>query len=74
MKTKLEYKQLDGSIHSKDLEGDKVSLSLKCGDMDKMIPEMLGVSAALLDNVIFCHQESLITSKRSNQVRAANYS
>ena len=57
MKTKLEYKQLDGSIHSKDLEGDKVSLSLKCGDMDKMIPEMLGVSAALLDNVIFCHQE-----------------
>jgi len=57
MKTKLEYKQLDGSIHSKDLQGDKVSLSCKCGDMDKNIPEMFGVSAALMDNVIFCHQE-----------------
>ena len=57
MKTKLEYKQLDGTIHSKDLEGDNVSLSHKCGDMDRNVPEMLGVSAALLDNVIFCHQE-----------------
>lgn len=57
MKTKLEYKQLDGSIHSKDGEGDNVSISCKCGDMDRSIPEMLGVSAALLDNVIFCHQE-----------------
>ena len=35
----------------------KVSLSYKCSEMDRQLPEQLGVSAAILSNVIFCHQE-----------------
>ena len=30
---------------------------MKCSDMDKEIPELMGVSKAVLENVIFCHQE-----------------
>ena len=32
-------------------------LSQKCTDMDKAMPELLGVSRAILENVVFCHQE-----------------
>ncbi|KAJ2776211.1 DNA repair protein rad50 [Coemansia javaensis] len=36
---------------------DKVSISSRCADLDAMLPEQLGVSKAVLENVIFCHQE-----------------
>ena len=29
----------------------------KCAEIDKIIPEFMGVSQAVLQNVIFCHQE-----------------
>ncbi|KAJ1981324.1 DNA repair protein rad50 [Dimargaris cristalligena] len=34
-----------------------VSLSTRCADLDLEIPIQLGVSKAILQNVIFCHQE-----------------
>ena len=33
------------------------TISTKCSDMDDEIPRLLGVSKAILENVIFCHQE-----------------
>ncbi len=33
------------------------TISTKCSDMDEEIPLLLGVSKAILENVIFCHQE-----------------
>ncbi|CAG8451576.1 13964_t:CDS:2 [Cetraspora pellucida] len=35
----------------------KASLTGRCGDVDRDIPILLGISRAVLDNVIFCHQE-----------------
>jgi len=35
----------------------KVSQSFRCADLDREIPELIGVSRAILENVIFCHQE-----------------
>ena len=35
----------------------KVSQSYRCADLDKEIPELMGVSKPILENVIFCHQE-----------------
>lgn len=35
----------------------KVSQSFRCADLDREIPELVGVSRPILDNVIFCHQE-----------------
>ncbi|KAG2010170.1 RAD50 [Coprinopsis cinerea AmutBmut pab1-1] len=32
-------------------------ISTKCAEMDVEIPQLLGVSKAVLENVIFCHQE-----------------
>jgi DNA repair protein RAD50 len=34
-----------------------VSISSRCADLDNEIPNHLGVSKAILENVIFCHQE-----------------
>mmetsp|Transcript_1481 Transcript_1481/g.3548 ORF Transcript_1481/g.3548 Transcript_1481/m.3548 type:complete len:1339 (+) Transcript_1481:212-4228(+) len=51
---KPEYKQLEANI--KDQTTSK-STSHRCSDIDKIIPELMGVSKAVLENVIFCHQE-----------------
>lgn len=33
------------------------TISTKCSEMDEEVPLLLGVSKAILENVIFCHQE-----------------
>ncbi|KAI0322043.1 AAA domain-containing protein [Amylostereum chailletii] len=37
--------------------GKRGVISTKCAEMDTEIPHLLGVSRAVLENVIFCHQE-----------------
>ncbi|KAG0353823.1 DNA repair protein rad50 [Gamsiella multidivaricata] len=37
--------------------GELVTISAKCAELDADVPNHLGVSRAILDNVIFCHQE-----------------
>ncbi|XP_072002092.1 DNA repair protein RAD50 [Engystomops pustulosus] len=53
---KTEFKTLEGVI-TRMKHGEKVSLSTKCAEMDKEMISALGVSTAVLNNVIFCHQE-----------------
>ncbi|USP79142.1 hypothetical protein yc1106_06416 [Curvularia clavata] len=49
-------KTLEGSLLMiKD--GEKHSVSTRVAELDQMIPQFLGVSKAILENVIFCHQE-----------------
>eukprot|EP01132_Coremiostelium_polycephalum_P007433 gene7433-9135_t len=55
--TKQEYRQVDSSLQSYNSEGQKVSKSFRCSDLDKEIPELMGVAKPILKNVIFCHQE-----------------
>ncbi|EPT05284.1 hypothetical protein FOMPIDRAFT_148443 [Fomitopsis schrenkii] len=38
-------------------KGSRGAISTKCAEMDAEIPNLLGVSKAVLENVIFCHQE-----------------
>ncbi|KLU84030.1 DNA repair protein RAD50 [Magnaporthiopsis poae ATCC 64411] len=55
-KKKATAKTLDGTL--KIYNGpDTVSLSKKNADLDRMIPDKMGVPAAILESVIFCHQE-----------------
>ncbi|KAG7400676.1 DNA repair protein rad50 [Phytophthora boehmeriae] len=56
-KKNLTFKALDGVIRVVNDLGEKVSLNHKCGELDQHIPDMLGVSKAILESVIFCHQE-----------------
>ena len=56
-KSSLTFKALDGVIRSTGANGEKVSLSHKCTEMDKQIPDLIGVSSPILEHVIFLHQE-----------------
>jgi len=38
-------------------DGERVSLSSKCGELDREMISALGVSKPVLSHVIFCHQE-----------------
>ncbi|KAJ8266800.1 hypothetical protein GJAV_G00134820 [Gymnothorax javanicus] len=53
---KTEFKTLEGVI-TRVKHGEKVSLSSKCAEIDREMIAALGVSKAVLNNVIFCHQE-----------------
>ncbi|TRY63271.1 hypothetical protein TCAL_04658, partial [Tigriopus californicus] len=50
----VSIKSVDSTI--KDVKRD-CSLSSKCNDVNELVKEHLGVSKAILNNVIFCHQE-----------------
>jgi len=55
-KTGRSQKTLEGSLLMiKD--GEKHSISTRVAELDQIIPQYLGVPKAILDNVIFCHQE-----------------
>lgn len=55
---KLEQKSLEGLLVTTDQStGEQVSISTRCAELDSEIPLHLGVSRAVLENVIFCHQE-----------------
>uniref|UniRef100_A0A667YDL7 RAD50 double strand break repair protein n=1 Tax=Myripristis murdjan TaxID=586833 RepID=A0A667YDL7_9TELE len=50
------FKTLEGVI-IRMKNGEKVSISSKCGELDREMISGLGVSKPVLNNVIFCHQE-----------------
>jgi DNA repair protein RAD50 len=55
---KIEMKTLESVLMTKEpTTGEKISLSGRCADLDREMPLQLGVSKAILENVIFCHQE-----------------
>jgi DNA repair exonuclease SbcCD ATPase subunit len=56
-KNKLEFKALEGVLRTTNKDGESVSISMKCADIDRVIPENLGISPAIIENVIFVHQE-----------------
>ena len=56
-KKTISFKQLDGALRMMDEDGKRISLSHKCTELDKQIPTLMGMSKAILDNVLFCHQE-----------------
>ncbi|KAK6340190.1 DNA repair protein rad50 [Orbilia blumenaviensis] len=55
-KTARSQKTLDGQLLMiKD--NQRSTVSTRCVELDSMLPNFLGVSRSILDNVIFCHQE-----------------
>jgi DNA repair exonuclease SbcCD ATPase subunit len=48
---------LDGQMQIQTPEGERVAISSRCAELDIQMPISLGVSKAVLENVIFCHQE-----------------
>ncbi|KAK1591171.1 hypothetical protein Q3G72_003298 [Acer saccharum] len=56
--SKMEYKAIESVLQTINPHtGEKVCLSYRCADMDREIPALMGVSKAILENVIFAHQD-----------------
>ncbi|MCJ1273051.1 DNA repair protein rad50 [Puttea exsequens] len=68
-KTTRQFKTLEASLlQFKD--GERTSVSSRVAQLDQLIPHFLGISKAILDSVIFCHQdESLWPMSDSNTLK-----
>ncbi|CAJ0744984.1 22220_t:CDS:10 [Entrophospora sp. SA101] len=54
----LKLTTVDSSLQVRNLITNEVaSVSSRCADIDKDVANLLGISKAILENVIFCHQE-----------------
>jgi DNA repair protein RAD50 len=53
----LSSKTVEQALKTKDEKGDEIEVNQRCADIEKQIPEMLGISKAILDNIVFCHQD-----------------
>lgn len=49
-------KTLEGSLQTIQ-NGERSSISSRVAELDQLMPQYLGVSKAVLDSVIFCHQD-----------------
>eukprot|EP01134_Creolimax_fragrantissima_P002577 CFRG2577T1 len=54
----LQLKTIESTLQLKDSNNEISDIGQSCGDLDKAMASHLGVSPAVLDYVIFCHQES----------------
>lgn len=63
---KLEFKKVDQQLKTKNPQGTEVTVSHSSAEIDRQVPELLGVSRAVLENVIFCHQEDSMWPFRDN--------
>lgn len=59
-KTKQEFKKLEQVLKARDEAGNETSINKNCADMDRQVPMLMGVSRAILENVIFCHQDEAL--------------
>eukprot|EP01022_Parablepharisma_sp_SALTPOND_P005113 TRINITY_DN1216_c1_g1_i4.p1 TRINITY_DN1216_c1_g1~~TRINITY_DN1216_c1_g1_i4.p1 ORF type:complete len:1142 (+),score=175.87 TRINITY_DN1216_c1_g1_i4:8199-11624(+) len=57
---RLEFRKLDQIMKYVDDYGKEHSVSNSCIDMDSQMAKLFGVSKAVLQNVIFCHQEETL--------------
>ncbi|SIO73482.1 DNA repair protein RAD50 [Babesia microti strain RI] len=57
-KIKQSFKALESVLQVKLPTGEESCVSHKCVDMDIAVPSLIGLSKAVLDSVIFCHQEN----------------
>ncbi|CAO3610690.1 unnamed protein product [Mucor fragilis] len=57
-KAAVTQRSIDNALLRYDpVTGEAFSITSRCADMDSELPLHLGVPKAILDNVIFCHQE-----------------
>jgi DNA repair protein RAD50 len=55
-KTARQQKTLEGQLLMVK-DGERTAISSRVAELDQILPQYLGVSRAVLDSVIFCHQD-----------------
>ncbi|KAK2076466.1 hypothetical protein QBZ16_000991 [Prototheca wickerhamii] len=57
-KASMAFKALDNVLQTVNrATGAREALSYRCADIDRVLPGLMGVSAAVLESVVFVHQE-----------------
>lgn len=57
-KSAMQFKTLDSVLQTINrVTGEKQALTYRCADIDRIVPGFMGVSKAVLESVIFVHQE-----------------
>lgn len=62
---KREFKGMEAVLSTKDEDGRETSVSHKCADIEKLVPQLMGVSPAVLENVIFWYAPAAAPSHRT---------
>eukprot|EP01013_Petalomonas_cantuscygni_P009480 TRINITY_DN2231_c0_g1_i1.p1 TRINITY_DN2231_c0_g1~~TRINITY_DN2231_c0_g1_i1.p1 ORF type:complete len:710 (-),score=33.38 TRINITY_DN2231_c0_g1_i1:655-2784(-) len=57
MRDKLRFSSQDGALQVCDSAGSVSSASHKNSELDQLVPDLIGIPAAVLDHVVLCHQE-----------------
>lgn len=57
---KTEFRKVDQILKFTNDQGKEKIVNTSCMDMDKQMAAFFGVSSAVLENVIFCHQEETL--------------
>ena len=55
-KATRKFKTLEGQLLMVK-DGERTAISSRVAELDQILPQYLGVSKAVLENVIFCHQD-----------------
>lgn len=64
---KQEFHKLEQFIKSRNPQtGLTRAINYNVGEIDKQMPELFGVSKAILENVVFCHQEDSLWPFKDN--------
>ena len=64
---KLKFQAHDVNMQT-TFKGEAHSLSHKCSEMDTLVPQLLGANKAVLNDVVFCHQEDSLWPLSDNKV------
>ena len=56
-KASMQYKAVDQAVQLAGADGRKATTTYRCSDMDRIVPLTIGIDAALLDAVVFVHQD-----------------
>jgi len=51
----ITFKTLESFLQTRNKFGEKISINHTCVEIERQVPELLGVSKSVLENVIFCH-------------------
>lgn len=57
-RTSRSFKALETTLVRRKANGERDSVSSRVAQINDLVPDLLGVSKAVLENVIFCHQEN----------------
>jgi DNA repair protein RAD50 len=51
------FESIEQTLKTKDEKGEMFEINHQCAEIEKQIPQLLGISKPILENIVFCHQD-----------------